>query len=206
MLIGCVGDGPRADWKLSDETIDQNNDHQPLGSHRRITALSNRSKIRCKTSRHFRFPNLTSVVLLVVMGCFHAQGFSSFKILSDTNRFETMRHQRSNRTQKNQRKCYLHNNSNRNPRSATAVCSKPTSVEEATIALDWTEYFAPTTDDDDETAETPVLFLHGLLGNKRNFATCASMLANQLDKERRILGVDLRNHGSTQPWSEESKW
>ena len=186
--FGRVDDCPDADWKPCIQTIHPNN------------YQSKRQRIRRKTSRQFRLSNLTSIVLLVVMGCFHAQGFSSFKVLSDKNRFETLRHWRSYQTQKNQRKHYSHNN--RRTKSATAVCSKPPSVEEATtIALDWTEYFAPT----DETTETPVLFLHGLLGNKRNFATCASMLANQVDKKRRILGVDLRNHGSTQPWSEESK-
>lgn len=41
----------------------------------------------------------------------------------------------------------------------------------------------------------PVIFLHGLLGQKRNFDTIGRSLANQLRKSRRILAVDLRNHG-----------
>eukprot|EP00536_Pseudo-nitzschia_multiseries_P001568 jgi/Psemu1/294459/fgenesh1_pm.19_\ len=56
----------------------------------------------------------------------------------------------------------------------------------------------------DVAYEAPVLFLHGLLGSKRNFATCANMLARQIDKKRRIIGVDLRNHGDTQPWSDNN--
>jgi hypothetical protein len=42
----------------------------------------------------------------------------------------------------------------------------------------------------------PVLLLHGLLGNKRNFATIATSLSRQLDRKRRLVGLDLRNHGT----------
>jgi len=41
----------------------------------------------------------------------------------------------------------------------------------------------------------PVIFLHGLLGQKRNFDTIGRSLVNQLRKSRRVLAVDLRNHG-----------
>ena len=44
--------------------------------------------------------------------------------------------------------------------------------------------------------EPPVLFLHGLLGSKRNFASLGASLASQLDNKRRILAMDLRNHGT----------
>jgi pimeloyl-ACP methyl ester carboxylesterase len=47
----------------------------------------------------------------------------------------------------------------------------------------------------DADTAPPVLFLHGLLGNKRNFATIARSLSGQLQKQRRIVGLDLRNHG-----------
>lgn len=73
--------------------------------------------------------------------------------------------------------------------------------ETTSVSLEWIEFYAPEAGGE----ETPVLFLHGLLGSKRNFATCASMLARQIDKKRRIMGVDLRNHGETQPWSDNSK-
>lgn len=47
----------------------------------------------------------------------------------------------------------------------------------------------------------PVLFLHGLLGNKRNFVTIGASLSQQLDTKRRLIGLDLRNHGAnTHDW------
>ena len=41
----------------------------------------------------------------------------------------------------------------------------------------------------------PAIFLHGLLGNKRNFATIGRSLAAQLEYPRPLLSLDLRNHG-----------
>jgi esterase len=46
-----------------------------------------------------------------------------------------------------------------------------------------------------------VVLLHGLLGSKRNFASLATSLSAQLETPRRILGVDLRNHGDSE-WSD----
>lgn len=47
----------------------------------------------------------------------------------------------------------------------------------------------------------PVILLHGLLGNKRNFASLASSLSTQLQNPRSIYTVDLRNHGeNTHDW------
>lgn len=46
------------------------------------------------------------------------------------------------------------------------------------------------------TTRPAALFLHGLLGNKRNFDSIARSLGPQLDQPRRILGLDLRNHGA----------
>lgn len=76
-----------------------------------------------------------------------------------------------------------------------------TALQEATISLQWADFYSP---DDEGGAETPVLLLHGLLGSKRNFASLASSLGHQLDKPRRILGVDLRNHGDSDHASEMS--
>lgn len=67
-----------------------------------------------------------------------------------------------------------------------------TTLQETTVTLQWMEFYNP-----GETREIPVLLLHGLLGSKRNFATLASSLGNQLEKPRRIFGVDLRNHGDS---------
>jgi hypothetical protein len=47
------------------------------------------------------------------------------------------------------------------------------------------------------SATPPVLLLHGLLGNKRNFATIGTSLSRQLDRKRRLFGLDLRNHGTS---------
>jgi len=49
----------------------------------------------------------------------------------------------------------------------------------------------------------PVIILHGLLGSKRNFSTLGKSLARQLKKRRRILAVDLRNHGENEDWRDE---
>lgn len=46
---------------------------------------------------------------------------------------------------------------------------------------------------------SPVIFLHGLLGQKQNFATIGSILSNQLKCKRDIYAVDLRNHGNNNP-------
>ncbi len=44
-------------------------------------------------------------------------------------------------------------------------------------------------------------FLHGLLGNKRNFASLVSSLSSQLRDPRAIYTLDLRNHGeNTHDW------
>jgi len=45
---------------------------------------------------------------------------------------------------------------------------------------------------------TPVVFLHGLLGNSRNFASIARALSTQcVVRERTLVGVDLRHHGQS---------
>ena len=46
------------------------------------------------------------------------------------------------------------------------------------------------------TTATPVIWLHGLLGNKKNFASIATSLGQQLRTKRRLIGLDLRNHGT----------
>ena len=64
------------------------------------------------------------------------------------------------------------------------------------VELCHTEYLASsTTSKSLTTTRPPALFLHGLLGNKRNFASIARSLGPQLEHPRRIVGLDLRNHG-----------
>jgi len=56
--------------------------------------------------------------------------------------------------------------------------------------------YTTTTSSSDKS--TPILFLHGLLGSKRNFNSLATTLSHLLsDKNRPILGMDLRNHGES---------
>jgi pimeloyl-ACP methyl ester carboxylesterase len=55
--------------------------------------------------------------------------------------------------------------------------------------------FAPPPPQQSQEQYPPVIFLHGLLGNKRNFASLASSLSLQLHKPRTIYTLDLRNHG-----------
>ena len=62
------------------------------------------------------------------------------------------------------------------------------------VNLHYMEFLTPTTVS--LSLEPPVLFLHGLLGSKRNFASLGASLASQLDNKRRILAMDLRNHGT----------
>jgi esterase len=59
--------------------------------------------------------------------------------------------------------------------------------------------FLPTSTTD--TTHPPVIILHGLLGNKRNFASLANSLSTQLKNSRPIYTLDLRNHGeNTHDW------
>eukprot|EP01082_Thalassiosira_pseudonana_P016096 g14279.t1 g14279 contig9:1522287-1523429(-) len=59
--------------------------------------------------------------------------------------------------------------------------------------------FLPTSSTD--ITHPPVIILHGLLGNKRNFASLANSLSTQLKNSRPIYTLDLRNHGeNTHDW------
>lgn len=99
--------------------------------------------------------------------------------------------------------------SSSSPSAVTATTTTATNSATSTITIDlpFTEYYTPPATEATATATeattttttistgTPVLLLHGLLGSKRNFASLATSLGNQLEVKRRILGVDLRNHG-----------
>mmetsp|Transcript_16419 Transcript_16419/g.40057 ORF Transcript_16419/g.40057 Transcript_16419/m.40057 type:complete len:524 (+) Transcript_16419:51-1622(+) len=75
--------------------------------------------------------------------------------------------------------------------SSDTTSSSPSS--DVVVELEWTELFSPKAPT--ATSTTPVVFLHGLLGSKRNFASLATMLGVQLQTPRTVYGVDLRNHG-----------
>ncbi|KAL7435881.1 hypothetical protein ACHAXH_005236 [Discostella pseudostelligera] len=68
---------------------------------------------------------------------------------------------------------------------------------ESVVELQYSEFIPPSA----EATHPPVIFLHGLLGNKRNFASLASSLSSQLRNPRPIYTLDLRNHGeNTHDW------
>ncbi|KAL7452671.1 hypothetical protein ACHAWC_004395 [Mediolabrus comicus] len=84
--------------------------------------------------------------------------------------------------------------------SATSPTSIQSTVysQEDIVQLSYNE-FQPTSSS--TTTHPPVILLHGLLGNKRNFASLASSLSSQLQNPRAIYTVDLRNHGeNTHDW------
>jgi len=60
---------------------------------------------------------------------------------------------------------------------------------------------------DDLLHHDPVILLHGLLGQKRNFSSMGNSLASQLKNKRRIFALDLRNHGdNTHDWRDEMSY
>jgi esterase len=89
--------------------------------------------------------------------------------------------------------------------TSTSTCPAVTTVE-----LPFCEYYTPppSTTNANANTNTPVLLLHGLLGSKRNFASLAKSLGNQLETKRRILAVDLRNHGDVLPqnWQDDMSY
>lgn len=54
-----------------------------------------------------------------------------------------------------------------------------------------------TVEPESEPTAEPVLILHGLLGSSRNFASWAKELSSRLQRPRRIIVPDLRNHGES---------
>ncbi|CAM9509277.1 unnamed protein product [Chrysoparadoxa australica] len=47
------------------------------------------------------------------------------------------------------------------------------------------------------TDATPVIVMHGLLGNAKNFQGIGTKLAGMVSRPRRIYAVDMRNHGAS---------
>lgn len=71
------------------------------------------------------------------------------------------------------------------------------------VDLKYLEFTDTSIDDEND----PVILLHGLLGQKRNFASLGNSLALQLETKRRIFAVDLRNHGdNTHDWRDEMSY
>lgn len=57
------------------------------------------------------------------------------------------------------------------------------------------DLFIPNSKHDSKSAMPPMIFLHGLLGNRKNNRSSAKLLANQLQTP--FIVPDLRNHGSS---------
>ena len=77
----------------------------------------------------------------------------------------------------------------------------PTQLHASAVAADvvelkYTEYTKPEASSA-ASSKPPVIIVHGLLGQSRNFASIAQSLAAQLQFKRRIITVDLRNHGES---------
>ena len=72
---------------------------------------------------------------------------------------------------------------------------------EDVVQLSYSEFQPSASSSSSSQQHPPVILLHGLLGNKRNFASLASSLSTQLQNPRSIYTVDLRNHGeNTHDW------
>jgi hypothetical protein len=82
--------------------------------------------------------------------------------------------------------------------SSTTTTTTADAPSASVVALKHVEFAAATAGGgaQGEGERPPVIFLHGLLGNKRNFASISASLAQQLEWRRRIYGLDLRNHGA----------
>jgi len=217
-VFGDAIDQSRGDSKDEDNFRSCNEQLQVNLTHRKLTTVgiafdsisSKRAHIAFKLAKCFQPSNLMRIMLLIMLmfetRYFHAQGFSSFAVRSERTRNELIQkisiREQKHQYQRDRGQCRNTANS-----ASVLLLSSPV-VEQATISLEWIEYFSPITEGDDhqQQEQIPVLFLHGLLGSKRNFATCANMLGVQLDTKRRIMGVDLRNHGDTQPWSDKMSY
>jgi len=79
--------------------------------------------------------------------------------------------------------------------SSLETVSQRSSVDIEPVSLHYVEFGRPASSDNVEYEHEPVFILHGLLGQKRNFASIATSLTKQIQKKRRIYTVDLRNHG-----------
>jgi esterase len=97
--------------------------------------------------------------------------------------------------------------------TGTTTTTSPQMRQKAvkTVALQWMDFHNHPPSSNTLVSSTspppppPVVLLHGLLGNKRNFQTVASSLGAQLEAPRRIVGVDLRNHGDSE-WSDSMSY
>ncbi|CAM9796001.1 unnamed protein product, partial [Choristocarpus tenellus] len=57
--------------------------------------------------------------------------------------------------------------------------------------------FNPDTPAMGDGVSTPIIVMHGLLGNARNFQGWGLKLLKILERDRRLFAVDMRNHGGS---------
>jgi pimeloyl-ACP methyl ester carboxylesterase len=119
-------------------------------------------------------PTMTGATLLLLLSCAFLQPLKGFIVI--LHPVEKWQHTH----------CALPKENSNDEISPSSNATKPD--EPSSISLEWVEYYGP----QNSRHSTPVLFLHGLLGSKRNFESLGKMLGTQLEEKRRILGVDLR--------------
>jgi alpha/beta hydrolase fold len=135
-------------------------------------------------------------VRLCLLGNLQWRGVAPF-LLTFTMTFITMAHAFPSPRYHYHHHHYSHHpNHQSHPTIETETALKATHTF---VNLHYMEFSTPTPVSVSLSLEPPVLFLHGLLGSKRNFASLGASLASQLDSKRRILAMDLRNHGTTPP-------
>eukprot|EP00571_Detonula_confervacea_P016430 CAMPEP_0172302532 /NCGR_PEP_ID=MMETSP1058-20130122/4225_1 /TAXON_ID=83371 /ORGANISM="Detonula confervacea, Strain CCMP 353" /LENGTH=408 /DNA_ID=CAMNT_0013013047 /DNA_START=24 /DNA_END=1250 /DNA_ORIENTATION=+ len=143
-----------------------------------------------RTRRAGIIPSTTLLLLLSLQSFIHV---SSFPLSS----FSSMPASTSNRAiaSLSLRTCNLSRNIIYS--SSRLYSQKPNYSAEDVVELQYSEFLPASA----ESSHAPVIFLHGLLGNKRNFASLASSLSTQLQNPRPIYALDLRNHGeNTHDW------
>lgn len=92
--------------------------------------------------------------------------------------------------------CFFASSSTAASAAAATTLAPPAT---SSVALQSMDYSSNNQNDDTSTTTKPAaLFLHGLLGNKRNFASIGTSLSQQIQTPRRLIGLDLRNHGMPQ--------
>jgi len=188
---------------------------------REVVVSPFRTMTPSRRRRKFNCPKLLQPSVLIILGilmvmletrCVYVRGFipnariseAAIYCSSEFSMFPTAGSATAQNLNHGQSKSVIGSKHNVHFTSSSSIEHEKETIN---LSLEWVEFYAPSTKDTDSSEEEePVLFLHGLLGSKRNFATCANMLSRRIEKKRRIIGVDLRNHGDTQPWSDNMSY
>lgn len=91
--------------------------------------------------------------------------------------------------------------------TTTTKYTKDDLTEQQGVDLKYIDFSDPNISIQGATSKPPVILLHGLLGQKRNFASLGTSLASQLETPRRIFALDLRNHGdNSHDWRDDMSY